>query len=141
MCQRRMVCRIARKGIELALTLKLLEGEFKICRFSAESTLPPAALAADWFSITKTDDELSVVVGVSAEFPCDSVETGWAMFKLLGPFAFDLTGIVAGISKVIAAANIGIFVISTYDTDYILIKQNNLATATTALISAGYKLI
>lgn len=121
------------------LTLLLLDGEFKICRFSAETPPPSSIFSADWYTLSKTDDELSVVIGVSAEFECDTVEDGWAMFKLLGPFAFDLTGIVAGISKVIAEANIGIFVISTYDTDYIMIKQANLDTATKALVGAGYR--
>ena len=121
--------------------MQLLEGGYKICRFSAESTIPSTALAADWFSITRTDDELSIVCADTVEFECDIAEDGWSMFKLIGPFAFDLTGIVAGISRVIAHANIGIFVISTYDTDYVLIKENNLVPAMKALRGSGYRVL
>ena len=123
------------------LSLQLLEGEFAVAQVQPTDPIPPSVLAADWFSITRTADELSIVAPASHVTGLSTCETGWAMMKLIGPFAFDLTGIVAGISDVIAKAEIGIFVLSTYDTDYVLVKSKHCEQAIDALTTAGYNVI
>jgi len=66
-------------------------------------------------------------------------EAGWACIKVLGPLDFGLTGILADISRVLAEEEISIFAVSTFDTDYILIKQDSVSKAVTALEKAGYQ--
>ena len=123
------------------LTMQRVAGAYKICRLQPDAVLPSVVFEQPWYSLTRTDEELSVVVAESAEFTADNVENGWAMFKIPGPLPFELTGIVAGISRVIAEAGIGIFVISTYDTDYILVKQHELDRAVEALRAADYAIM
>jgi hypothetical protein len=120
------------------LNLQAIQGNFKVCRLGKDQPVPPQVIAADWFNVSRTADELSIVVSESVSFEADSVETDWAMLKLDGPFAFDETGVIAGVSKVIAAAKIGIFVVSTFDTDYVLVKRENLARTLECLNANGY---
>lgn len=90
--------------------------------------------------MTRTADELSIVcladrvpLGVQAE-------TGWRAFQLVGPVPFATTGVVSGLSVPLAAAKVGVFILSTFDTDYLLVKQDNLAKAVAALRGAGFDL-
>ena len=70
----------------------------------------------------------------------DKIDGGWACFKLHGPFAFDEVGIVAGLSKTLAEREIGIFVVSTFDTDYVLVKQEDAADAAAAWRETGHEI-
>ncbi|MFK7942807.1 MAG: ACT domain-containing protein [Paracoccaceae bacterium] len=88
--------------------------------------------------MSRTEDELSIVAPEGDVAGMDTIDGGWNCFKLHGPFAFDEVGIVAGLSKSLAERKIGIFVISTYDTDYILVKQENAADAAAAWIESGH---
>ncbi len=94
------------------------------------SPIPSWAInGAGFFSITKTSDELSVVCP-EEKVPRDvKVEGGWRCLKVEGPLDFGLTGILASLAQPLAEAKISIFSLSTYDTDYIMIKKNNLQKA------------
>ena len=70
----------------------------------------------------------------------DRIDAGWTVFKLHGPFAFDEVGIVAGLSRPIADAGIGIFVVSTFDTDYLLIKTKDAAAAASLWRAQGHEI-
>ena len=120
------------------LKLAVLDGEYTVHRFSPESAIPLDALKGGFMSITRTDDELSILC--DSKIPVDSVksEDGWACIKVLGPLDFGLTGILARVSGVLAKAEISIFAISTYDTDYILVKNNTLSASQKYLEKAGY---
>jgi hypothetical protein len=76
----------------------------------------------------------------SVEIGSNRSEPGWACFKVEGPLEFNLTGILAGIASVLADAKIPIFALSTFDTDYILVKRKQVGAAKEALLSAGYAL-
>ncbi len=123
------------------LTLKIIHGSFKICRFSAEHTPPPTLFQLPIFNISRIGDELSIVLPEAFALDCDTVEVGWAMLGVVGTLDFALTGILAGIAGVLAAAEISIFALSTYDTDYILVKQTDLQNAITELRQAGYTVL
>jgi hypothetical protein len=96
-------------------------------------------LRSPFFAITRTDDELSLVLPASIEIESDRSEAGWSCFKVEGPLEFDLVGILAGIAGTLADAGVSIFAISTFDTDYILVKREQLKTALEALASTGYQ--
>jgi len=123
-----------------SLTLKVLEGPFAVHRLPPGSDIPAAVWQSGFFSVTQTADELSVVC--RADVPLDSEKSvgGWAALKVVGPLDFALTGILAGLSTCLAGAGVAIFAVSTFDTDYILLKSDKLALACDALRAAGHRL-
>ena len=86
----------------------------------------------------RTEDELSLVLPDSVEIESDRSDPGWACFKVEGPLEFGLVGILAGIASALAEAQIPIFALSTFDTDYILVKREQVEAAKEALTSVGY---
>jgi uncharacterized protein len=122
------------------LTLEVLFGHYAIHRLPPNSSIPDWALNATGFSsITRTSDELSIVCETqNLELEDGQQDTGWACLKLIGPFAFDLTGILTSVLNPLRNAEIGIFAISTYDTDYVLVKLEHLERAVLTLKNAGH---
>lgn len=118
------------------LNLSILDGEYTIHRFAPESDIP--ALTGNFLSITRTEDELSIVCAAEIPLKSEKSESGWACIKVLGQLDFGLTGILAKIASVLAEAEISIFAISTYDTDYILVKKEKFEVARESLLNAGY---
>lgn len=98
-----------------------------------------------FFCIARVPDELSIVVGenlVPANLLADvRVERGWIALKIEGPFPFSMTGVLAGFLLPLGEAQVPIFAVSTYDTDYVLIKHDQLDQAQTALAAAGHERI
>jgi uncharacterized protein len=120
------------------LTLSILEGRFGICRLDKNSEIPSWTRGGNFVSITRTHEELSVVCQEKS-IPTDiRAERHWNCLKIEGPLDFGLTGILSGLSRVLADCGIGIFVVSTYDTDYILVREKDLEAAVKALFDAGY---
>jgi hypothetical protein len=121
-----------------ALRLVLQEERLAICRLPPDGSLP------DWFpgrgpiaSMTLTEEELSLVVN-DADLPAGvSAQRGWRAFKVLGPLDFALTGVLATLSGALAQAGISLFALSTFDTDYILVREGDVPAARRALRSAG----
>lgn len=124
-----------------AHVLKILEGQFTIHRFSAETALPMEVLGSSFLSVTKTEEELSIVCDAAMVLDTEESVGGWSCIKVQGPLDFALTGILARLSSVLAEARISIFAISTYDTDYILLKSEKLDHAVTILEHRGYEII
>ena len=123
------------------LTLTLLGQTFSIHRLAPDADFPTHVLQNPFFAITRTEDELSLVLAESVEIESDKPDTGWACFKVEGPLEFNLVGILAGISTALAEAEISIFALSTFNTDYILVKQEQVQAARDALASAGYHIL
>jgi len=123
-------------------SFSVLLQSFAIARLEPGTELPSAVLASPGFvSLTRTEDELSIVCAEDVAAGLPRVDTGWRAVKVQGPFAFDQTGILASFLDPLAVAAIGIFAVSTFDTDYILVKSENLAKALAALKQAGHHLI
>ncbi|HWR34956.1 MAG TPA: ACT domain-containing protein [Clostridia bacterium] len=124
------------------LRLHVLPGVYSVCRFAPTAPIPEWALASDFFSITHTPHELSVVCGrdVIPEPVLDSLnaEHDWACIEIEGPIPFELTGVLNACLQSLAEALIGIFALSTFDTDYILVKSHHLESAVEALHNAGH---
>jgi len=123
---------------ETELTLKFLDGSFCVHQISPDDEVPSQVLNSEVYFISRTPSELSIVCPADVNIPGAKTESGWACFLVVGPLDFSLTGILARISGVLADAKISIFAISTYDTDYLLVKETELVNAQEALRDAGY---
>ena len=118
--------------------MSLLFESYGVCRLEAKATIPSWAFEGSFFSVVKTHDEVSVVCEEKA-IPIDvTCERNWRILKIEGPLDFGLVGILADLSSVLAAVEVSIFAISTYDTDYILLKDDRLMVGMTALEKSGY---
>jgi uncharacterized protein len=124
------------------LTLEVVAGNYAIYRFAPDSSIPNWALTVPGFSsITRTSDELSIVCQTqNLELEGVKQDSGWACLKLIGPFAFDLTGILSSVLNPLRDAEIGIFAISTFDTDYVLVKLEHLERAVQTLEHSGHQI-
>jgi uncharacterized protein len=113
-----------------------------ICLLAAAAPIPAWAGSSALFSATRTRDELSIVCSENRieQGPTEmKVERGWLALKLEGPFPFSMTGVLASFLQPLAEAQIPIFAISTFDTDYVLVKEENLPRAAVALRAAGHE--
>lgn len=125
----------------IKLTMKLLNKKYSVCRLDKNDTMPTWALQGDFFSITKTKDELSIVClqeNIPDNIKC---EKDWRILKVEGLLDFSLVGILASISSLMAQQQISIFALSTYDTDYILVKEKNIEAAINTLCENNYSVI
>ncbi|AKB19990.1 MULTISPECIES: ACT domain-containing protein [unclassified Methanosarcina] len=126
------------------LTLSILEGRFGVCKLETGSEIPAWVCGSSFYSITRTLEELSVVCqesSIPSNIPAGTqVERGWNCLKVEGPLDFELTGILAEISRTLADKGISIFAVSTYDTDYILVREKDLEYAVRALLKEGYEI-
>lgn len=122
----------------MSVEFKVLENLFTVHRFPQDHEIPKQTYESDFYSISKTENELSIVCNASIQLYSERSETGWSCISVLGTLDFCLTGILADISAVLAKAEVSIFAISTFDTDYILVKSDNLSVASEALQKAGY---
>jgi hypothetical protein len=113
------------------LNLELLEGTLAVCRLPAAGRVPSWALELHegFVSITRTPEELSIVCPEEAVPPDTTVEEGFRALKLPGPIPFSETGVLASVAVPLAAAGISIFAVSTYDTDYVLVRESDVERA------------
>ena len=121
------------------MNLKVIEGGFSVCRFESSAVIPSEVYQSKIFSITKTDEELSIVCETSCIYDADQKEDGWAMIKVQGPLDFSLTGVLASLAAPLAEREVSVFAISTFDTDYLLVKQNKLGIAKEVLEVSGFE--
>ena len=112
---------------------------FTIHKFSTNVSIPEEILKSNYYSVSKTEHELSLVCSEVIKVQSLQSSKGWKCIKVKGPLDFNLTGILAGISDILAQANISIFAISTFNTDYILVRTHDLSSAREKLRKAGYK--
>ena len=122
------------------LKFRWIDGSFAVCRLPADAALPDWALSGVVTSVTRTADELSIVCpqeNVPAEVKADKE---WTCFKLEGPFPFSLTGVLASFINPLAENGVPIFAIATFDTDYVLVKNEFRGAALEALQQAGHEL-
>jgi len=118
--------------------LELLPGVFAVCRLDNNAGLPDWAMNGLFFSITRTAEELSVVCPDAQVAPGVQKETGWRVLMVRGPLDFCLTGVLASLVGPLAGKGISIFSLSTFDTDYVMVKHEQLKEAIRTLESAGY---
>ena len=122
----------------MKLNLSVLEDIFTIHRISSDNEIPMQVFEGTFYNITKTEEELSIICSSSVPLDSESSEAGWSCIKVLDHLDFNLTGILADILVILAKAQISIIAISTFDTDYILVKSKKLQGAAKALLRAQY---
>ncbi|MCH8316851.1 MAG: ACT domain-containing protein [Planctomycetes bacterium] len=119
---------------EIDITMEWLPGRYAVCRFDPSASIPGWALAGGGFvSITHSERELSIVAAESIVPAEVKAERGWAAMRVVGKLDFSIVGLLAKLTGALAEAGIPCFAISTYDTDYILVKQQDADDAAEAL--------
>lgn len=120
--------------------MKLIElnRDFSVCKTEIFSEVD---FGGDYVFMSKTPDELSLLCETS-DVPEDSIERedGWKGLKIQGQLDFGMVGVIAGISELLAKNRISIFVVSTYNTDYVFVKSENYARTAELLVKNGYEL-
>ena len=122
------------------LTFIILRETFAICRLDKDAPIPDWAFQGGLFSVTRTKDELSIVcplINVPKGIICNQ---GWSCLKVKGPLDLSSTGIISSIAATLERENISLFSISTYDTDYVMVKEKDLEKAIFALTEAGQRI-
>lgn len=126
-------------GLELIMELKKLDYALTVCKVTSELDID---LNKEFYFIGKTDEEYSLVC-LTEDTPIHTKERedGWKGFRIQGVLDFSMTGILSKLSGILADNKIGIFAVSTFNTDYILVKEENFDRALKALASAGYDIV
>ena len=121
------------------MDLKRIDGDFTVCKVADITDID---LTKDFYFVARTDEEISLVCKTQ-DVPLETTERedGWKVFRIQGVLDFSLIGILSKISSILAENKIGIFVVSTYNTDYVLVKSGNFETALQVLKDAGYIIV
>lgn len=122
-------------------TLSVLAPTYAIHSMDEDQSIPSSVLRSDFYFIGKTHDELSLVVQQDIRIDALESDFDWRVLEVLGPLNLSMVGIMAEIGAVLAAAKVSIFVVSTFETDYFLVKSSMLSTAIGALKKARYDVI
>lgn len=122
------------------LDLSLVAGDLAVCRLDPDEEIPAWVAGGDLWCVSRTPDELSLVCAFDQVPPEVKSEGPWRAFRVQGPLDFSLTGILAALTAPLAEAGIPIFALSTFDTDYLLVKADRLEAAALALRDAGHRI-
>lgn len=117
--------------------LEVLEEEFSVCKLASAAGVD---FSAPLFFFAKTDRELSLVCPASAAPAAAAREEGWRGVRVAGQLDFSLVGVLAELTSHLAGAGIGLFALSTFDTDYLFVRQANFARAIAVLAAAGWRI-
>ncbi|WP_297896250.1 ACT domain-containing protein [Shewanella sp.] len=125
----------------MRMTLAVHTRQYTIHSFSPNAQLPSEVFAEEVYFIGKTEEGLTLVISSDIELDSLEQELNWCCLEVLGPLGFSMTGILSKVSGTLADVQISIFALSTFDTDYILVKKNRLTSAIAALKKQGYQII
>ena len=121
------------------MKLLTLDELYAVVRLDPDSDLPDWLRGGSFWSATRSDSELSLVCR-EADVPAEaSAERGWCALEVAGPLDFSLTGVVASLCSPLAEAEVPIFVLSTFETDYLLVREHDLYRSVEALVEAGHE--
>jgi uncharacterized protein len=123
----------------MTMHLRVQAGSFAICRLAPGARVPAWATLGNFSSVTRTPEELSIVCETRTVPLEVRGERGWRGLMVEGPLEFGLTGILAGLAGTLAASAVSIFSVSTYDTDYLFVREADLARAIVALRAADHR--
>jgi len=120
--------------------ISVLKDDYVVCRLNAFDGVPIGMLDHPLSSITRTAEELSIICPASYAPENSDCEENWKCFKIHGPLPINEVGIISTLTSQLASADISVFVLSTYETDYILIKKMNLEKAVKLLSVNGHQI-
>lgn len=123
------------------IPISLLPGRFAVCRLPVNAPSPDWARPGTLLAYIHTPEEFSVVCQERYVPPEVKAERGWRSLKVHGPLDFSLVGVLASLTAVLAEASVSVFVLSTFETDYVLVKEKQLERAVQALRQAGYTVL
>ena len=139
------------RGGNLMLKLKIVNGCYSICKLAVSSKIPDWIFKSHFYNIVKTEEELSLVCeskNIHGNLFRDKNNTskleeekGWGLIKVEGPLDLNLTGVSASLLNPLAKGKVNVFAISTYDTDYLLVKIEKLQVAKQLLEKAGFHFV
>lgn len=121
------------------MKLVVLEGELAVARLDPGEPVPAWAGEGVVSSVTRTREELSIVCAADVVPPGARAERGWRCLRIAGQIDFALTGVLSSLLRPLADARLSIFALSTYDTDYVLVRADRLAAALECLRAAGHE--
>lgn len=124
-----------------ALDLEVLPWRLAVCRLDPGAEPPAQALAGEFYAIARTPDELSVVCMEDSAPDLDEVEKDWSCLRVAAHLEFDEIGVLSSLAEPLAAAEISLFAVSTWNTDYLLVKEDDLEDAVKALADAGHRIL
>jgi len=119
----------------------VLSETLAVCQLAPGSPVPQWAVGEGFFCLTQTADELSIVCEENRVPAGVRVERDWKALKLQGPFPFAITGVLTSFLQPLAEARVPIFAVSTFDTDYVLMKRDKVDAAIKALAAIGHELV
>lgn len=131
-------CAVERPAVSRRLTLSVLPGEFGVCCLDSAAEMPAWADRGGFVSVTRTPEELSIVCSAASIPTGVQVEKGWRCLRVEGPLDFDESGVLSSLAEPLARAGISIFAVSTYRTDYLLVKGKDLDEAVKVLRLEGH---
>jgi hypothetical protein len=121
----------------VARRITVLDGRFAVCRLPPDGPWP-ILVPASLLSVTRTAEELSVVCASASAPRGARIEDGWKALKLEGPIPFEEVGVMSALAGALAGAGLSLFAVSTFDTDYVLVKEGDLDAARAALGRGGF---
>ena len=124
-----------------SITLEQASGEYAVSRLDAAAPIPAWADGDGFVSINRSRQELSIVCAAARVPPGTVSEKEWSCWRFVGPFAFGATGIVLSVVRPLSLGGLGVFVVSTYDGDHLLLKTPDLPAAVRVLNDAGHVLV
>ena len=122
-------------------TLTWLPARFAIARLEPGAAVPPWAWEGEFASVSRSADELSIVCDETAIPEGIQAEGGWRALKIAGPMDLSIVGVLASVAAPLSSAGVSLFAVSTFETDYILIRERAMHRAETALRGAGHRIV
>lgn len=116
----------------------LVQGTFAICRLDKNHPLPHWAVGGEFWSVSRTPDEISVVCPQGSVPPGVDRDSGWRCLKVDSPFEFDLSGMVSDMAAPLAREGMDLFVVATQDSDYLMVREQDLKKAIDELARSGF---
>lgn len=120
------------------LRLAVLPWRLAVCRLPADQPLPDRPPRAPFWAVTQTEEELSIVLPEDQVPAGCEVQAGWRCLKVAEPLTFEMVGVLASLAVPLTDAGVSILALSTYDTDYVLVREDDLEAAQDALADAGH---
>lgn len=123
----------------VSLRVDVLPGRYAVCRRPAGDWPADLSPGGDFLSVTRTREEVSVVLPEGESGDWERAERGWRVLRVAGPLDVSQVGVLAALAAPLAAAGVSIFAVSTFDTDYLLVQDDDLEAALDALRGAGHR--